>query len=163
MMLAVSHRSTAVLNPLSTFVMEVLPWAASGAIGLYLLWVTCIAPEPAQTLTPAGQGAPAVSSLTPAVEDSSVARPTWESRRFPTSQPPINQPPTRCEAAMAWATSDTSRINSAFVRAPAPGRVWRRLKELLCDRYRPERHYMRGPGPKWRQKHSHEGRLGRGA
>jgi hypothetical protein len=23
----------------------------------------------------------------------------------------------------------------------------------LCDPYRPERHYMRGPGPKWRAKH----------
>jgi hypothetical protein len=22
-------------------------------------------------------------------------------------------------------------------------------------RYRPERHYMRGPGPKWREKHFH--------
>lgn len=22
-------------------------------------------------------------------------------------------------------------------------------------RYRPERHYMRGPGPKWRAKHGH--------
>jgi hypothetical protein len=24
-------------------------------------------------------------------------------------------------------------------------------------RYRPERHYMRGPGPKWRAKHGHSG------
>jgi hypothetical protein len=23
----------------------------------------------------------------------------------------------------------------------------------LTDTYRPERHYMRGPGPKWRAKH----------
>jgi hypothetical protein len=29
--------------------------------------------------------------------------------------------------------------------------------QRLCSRYRPERHYMRGPGPKWRQKHSLEG------
>ena len=29
---------------------------------------------------------------------------------------------------------------------------------LLCSRYRPERHYMRGPGPKWRQKQAHERR-----
>lgn len=27
------------------------------------------------------------------------------------------------------------------------------LKELF-DPYRPERHYMRGPGPKWREKHA---------
>ena len=24
----------------------------------------------------------------------------------------------------------------------------------LFDDYRPERHYMRGPGPKWREKHA---------
>jgi hypothetical protein len=24
-----------------------------------------------------------------------------------------------------------------------------------ADRYRPEAHYMRGPGPKWRAKHAH--------
>ena len=26
--------------------------------------------------------------------------------------------------------------------------------KAVFDRYRPERHYMRGPGPKWRAKHS---------
>ena len=35
----------------------------------------------------------------------------------------------------------------------AAGRVsaatWRRLTALMLDRYRSERHYMRGPGPKW--------------
>ena len=30
---------------------------------------------------------------------------------------------------------------------------WHRLVERACDSYRPERHYMRGPGPKWRAKH----------
>jgi hypothetical protein len=33
-------------------------------------------------------------------------------------------------------------------------RIWestrRALTEPLCDPYRPEKHYMRGPGPKWR-------------
>ena len=27
------------------------------------------------------------------------------------------------------------------------------LMKLLPDPYRPERHYMRGPGPKWRARH----------
>jgi hypothetical protein len=27
--------------------------------------------------------------------------------------------------------------------------MWRSLTALMFDRYRPERHYMRGPGPKW--------------
>jgi hypothetical protein len=35
-------------------------------------------------------------------------------------------------------------------------RRWRRLTTSLFDPYRPERHYMRGPGPKWRAKHAHE-------
>ena len=30
---------------------------------------------------------------------------------------------------------------------------WRSLKSALFDTYRPELHYMRGPGPKWRAKH----------
>jgi hypothetical protein len=32
-------------------------------------------------------------------------------------------------------------------------RSWRALVTYLLDPYRPERHYMRGPGPKWREKH----------
>jgi hypothetical protein len=33
-------------------------------------------------------------------------------------------------------------------------RHWRRLAGYLSDQYRPELHYMRGPGPKWREKHA---------
>ena len=29
----------------------------------------------------------------------------------------------------------------------------RTFKRGLCDTYRPELHYMRGPGPKWRERH----------
>ncbi len=32
-------------------------------------------------------------------------------------------------------------------------RRWRAQAGHLSDPYRPERHYMRGPGPKWREKH----------
>jgi hypothetical protein len=32
-------------------------------------------------------------------------------------------------------------------------RLGRRLARVLTDSYHPERHYMRGPGPKWRAKH----------
>ena len=72
----VSHRSAAVLNPLSTFVMEVLPWAASGAIGLYLLWATCLAPDPAEAFTP---DEPTFSSVVPAAppQTTAVVRRTW--------------------------------------------------------------------------------------
>jgi hypothetical protein len=30
---------------------------------------------------------------------------------------------------------------------------WRTLGRQLTDPYRPELHYMRGPGPKWREKY----------
>ena len=30
-----------------------------------------------------------------------------------------------------------------------------KLKDRLSDPYQPERHYMRGPGPKWRERHPH--------
>jgi hypothetical protein len=30
---------------------------------------------------------------------------------------------------------------------------WCRLIDRTCDGYRPERHYMRGPGPKWHARH----------
>jgi hypothetical protein len=33
--------------------------------------------------------------------------------------------------------------------------IWRRLRQEILDSYRPELHYMRGPGPKWREKHAH--------
>ena len=39
-------------------------------------------------------------------------------------------------------------ILAAFVGA------WRELRKGFFDTYRPELHYMRGPGPKWREKHS---------
>jgi hypothetical protein len=32
--------------------------------------------------------------------------------------------------------------------------MWHRLKISQSDTYRPELHYMRGPGPKWREKHA---------
>jgi hypothetical protein len=32
--------------------------------------------------------------------------------------------------------------------------LWRSLRRDLFDTYRPERHYMRGPGPRWHAKHA---------
>jgi hypothetical protein len=31
--------------------------------------------------------------------------------------------------------------------------IGRELVRAFSDSYRPERHYMRGPGPKWQAKH----------
>jgi hypothetical protein len=39
----------------------------------------------------------------------------------------------------------------------AVARRWRWLRPSLFDPYRPELHYMRGPGPKWREKHASGG------
>ena len=33
-------------------------------------------------------------------------------------------------------------------------KIGKELFRTACDPYRPERHYMRGPGPKWRAKHA---------
>jgi hypothetical protein len=45
-----------------------------------------------------------------------------------------------------------ARINPS-VRASL-ARTWRMLTHDLFDSYRLERHYMRGPGPRWRAKHA---------
>jgi hypothetical protein len=37
--------------------------------------------------------------------------------------------------------------------------TWRRFKKGTFDPYRPELHYMRGPGPKWREKHARAGSI----
>jgi hypothetical protein len=39
-------------------------------------------------------------------------------------------------------------------RAAALAQGWR---SLTAGRYRPEKHYMRGPGPKWREKYARTG------
>jgi hypothetical protein len=38
--------------------------------------------------------------------------------------------------------------------------ICRKLKKGIFDPYRPELHYMRGPGPKWREKHARSPRRG---
>jgi hypothetical protein len=35
------------------------------------------------------------------------------------------------------------------------------LSAMLIDTYRPELHYMRGPGPKWQEKRAHTVELAR--
>jgi hypothetical protein len=32
-------------------------------------------------------------------------------------------------------------------------KAWREVIRELTDSYRPELHYMRGPGPRWAEKH----------
>jgi hypothetical protein len=42
----------------------------------------------------------------------------------------------------------------AIVKASAAVTRWAEHKANQAGRYRPEAHYMRGPGPKWRAKHA---------
>jgi len=44
-------------------------------------------------------------------------------------------------------------FTSLFRRLDRIVREWHRLIDRVLDDYRPERHYMRGPGPKWYAKH----------
>jgi len=53
----------------------------------------------------------------------------------------------------AFVDSYIWRVLFSPPRANAVARRWRRLTTSLLDPYRPELHYMRGPGPKWREKH----------
>ena len=45
-----------------------------------------------------------------------------------------------------------NRKNPTIGKAVAD--LWRTVTSDLFASYHPERHYMRGPGPKWRAKHA---------
>ncbi len=47
----------------------------------------------------------------------------------------------------------TMTRNSDPVSSSGFPSLWRGLLRGLFETYRPERHYMRGPGPKWLAKH----------
>jgi hypothetical protein len=64
------------------------------------------------------------------------------------------------ELALASTHETGRRLFAAIAR-----RVRSRLNTVragLLDSYRPELHYMRGPGPKWREKHGMTARNSRG-
>jgi hypothetical protein len=50
---------------------------------------------------------------------------------------------------MFHAAQSSSQLRRSLNRIVAK---WQRLIEIAGDPYRPELHYMRGPGPKWRAK-----------
>jgi hypothetical protein len=49
--------------------------------------------------------------------------------------------------------SATSGTSTPTIAVRAALRRWQGRMTRLFDPYRPELHYMRGPGPKWRAKH----------
>jgi hypothetical protein len=46
-------------------------------------------------------------------------------------------------------TGRTFAVVQALLGRAGLAQAWRKL---IGDSYRPEKHYMRGPGPKWREK-----------
>ena len=54
----------------------------------------------------------------------------------------------------------SAKVQPSFANVLAE--IFRALRKDLLDPYRPERHYMRGPGPKWRLSHDAHA-LGRGS
>jgi len=65
------------------------------------------------------------------------------------------------EARFVMTTFADSYVSRVLFATPGRGRDlnevalrWRWLRSSLFDPYRPELHYMRGPGPKWRKKHA---------
>jgi len=58
--------------------------------------------------------------------------------------------------AVLFSPSSTPAVDVAISAAgPVVAvKIWRGLKKEIFDPYRPERHYMRGAGPKWREKHA---------
>ena len=46
------------------------------------------------------------------------------------------------------ATKSSPRLRTILIE------TWHSVRIGLFDPYRPELHYMRGPGPKWRAKHA---------
>jgi hypothetical protein len=51
-----------------------------------------------------------------------------------------------------------SAADIAAVNLAAVVEAWSKLKTALFNPYRPELHYMRGPGPKWREKQARDRR-----
>jgi hypothetical protein len=68
-----------------------------------------------------------------------------------------------CSRIQGWfdmSTFSDSYVSRVLFASSATGRGldlaarrWRWLRSSLCDPYRPELHNMRGPGPKWRERH----------
>ena len=62
-------------------------------------------------------------------------------------------------AQATLAMPNALRASRARPAAPRRGAAMTELRKLLkgmFDPYRPELHYMRGPGPKWREKHGNQ-------
>jgi hypothetical protein len=60
------------------------------------------------------------------------------------------------ETAMTQIFIRRARVSVSRASRPGMVEIWRRLRQGIFDPYRPELHYMRGPGPKWREIHAQD-------
>jgi hypothetical protein len=66
----------------------------------------------------------------------------------------LRKSPTKRDAMQTRTDAGFALIRTLLRRAA--GRA-QSLRKLIGQPYRPEKHYMRGPGPKWREKVAHGG------
>jgi hypothetical protein len=71
-----------------------------------------------------------------------------DSDRDQKAEPGSRDPPGGRECVMAKKKNRTPNLGRAVAD------LWLSVTSQLFDSYHPERHYMRGPGPKWRAKHA---------
>ena len=58
------------------------------------------------------------------------------------------------EPVLSQFSADAPSMSSGSTSFPLVARLWRDLLKEFADSYRPELHYMRGPGPRWRERHA---------
>jgi hypothetical protein len=58
----------------------------------------------------------------------------------------------RAAVAVSRSSKPTADVVCSAGRLAAVTEIWRRFKKDMFDPYRPELHYMRGPGPKSRER-----------
>ena len=61
----------------------------------------------------------------------------------------------RATSLVSRSSNPTAHVVFSAAGLAAVVESWRALSEWIFDPYRPELHCMRGPGPKWREKHAH--------
>jgi hypothetical protein len=59
-------------------------------------------------------------------------------------------------ATTTYQTTGALAAGAAGIRVSIVA-VWLMATKGLFDPYRPERHYMRGPGPRWHERHGRSG------
>ena len=78
---------------------------------------------------------------------------TWVTEACASGQSPAQREPVMNTVVGSYVYSVLFAGRSAGSDAKPARHRWWRLTQGLSAPYHPEQHYMRGPGPKWREKH----------